>query len=220
MELNDAVRNRRSVRLFLHDPIPRETISKIVDTARWAPSWGNTQPWEIVVADGEKARKLTEAFEAEGKQGARPRSDIAMPERFPNLHMGRYVGLGRSLFTAMGIEREDKAARMQHYLNMYKFFDAPACIYLTIDGELNEPYACLDVGSIGTTICYLAAQEGLGTIFLAASMHFPDIVKEVLEIPQTKKVVIGIAVGYPHPDAPASVFRSDREPLDKILRFA
>ncbi len=220
MELNDAVRGRRSVRYFLPDPVPRETITKIVDLARWAPSWGNTQPWEIVVADGEKAAKLAQIFEEEGKKGVKPHPDIVMPESFPDPYLKRYMGLGRDLLTFMGIERDDKEARIRHYLNMYKFFNAPACVYLVIDAALNEPYSCLDLGSIGTTICYGAVQEGLGTIYLAASMHFPDVVRQVLDIPDTKKVVIGIAIGYPHPTEPASVFRSDRVPVDEILRFA
>ena len=90
----------------------------------------------------------------------------------------------------------------------------------TIDGGLNEPYACLDIGSIGTTICYTAVQEGLGTIYLAASMHYPDIAKKILNVPETKKVVIGIAIGKPHPEAPASLFRSQREPAETIMCFA
>ena len=220
MELTDAVLGRRSIRAFLPDPVDREKIKKIVDLARWAPSWGNTQPWEIVVADGEKAAELARTFVEEGRKAVPPRSDIEMPGGFPDPHKKRYMGLGRDLLTFMGIDREDKEARIQHYLNMYGFFGAPSVIYLVIDGELNVPYACLDVGSIGTTICYAAFQEGLGTIYLAASMHFPDIVKRVLDIPPTKKVVIGIAVGVPHPDAPASLFRSSREPVENILRFA
>ena len=119
----------------------------------------------------------------------------------------------------MGIAREYTQARAEHYLTMYRFFGGPAVIYLTIDGGLNEPYACLDIGSIGTTICYAAVQEGLGTIYLAASMHYPDIVRKILRIPETKKVVIGIAVGTPHPEAPASLFRSQREPVENIMRF-
>ncbi len=219
MELNDAVHDRRSIRAFLSDPVPREKITKMVDLARWAPSWGNTQPWEIVVADGEKARQLAEEFVAEVKGGKGPRPDINMPIDFPDAQKSRYMGLGKALFTAMGIERGDKAARMQHYMNMYSFFGAPTVVYFTIDGALNEPYSCLDTGSIGTTFCYAAHQEGFGTIYLAASMHYPDIVRRVLEIPDTKKVVIGIALGVPHPDAPASLFRSDREPVDNILTF-
>ena len=220
MNLNDAVLSRRSIRAFVPDPVPREKISKIVELARWAPSWGNIQPWEIVVADGEKVKLLTEAFVSESKKGTNPRPDILMPVDFPKIHKERYVSLGRALFTEMGIAREDKQARNEHYLNMYRFFGAPAVIYLTIDGALNEPYACLDIGSIGTTICYAAVQEGLGTIYLAASMHYPDIVKEILHIPETKKVVIGIAIGTPHPEAPASLFRSQRDLVEKIMHFA
>lgn len=220
MELNEVVLGRRSIRAFLPDPVPRELITKIVDIARWSPSWGNTQPWEIVVADGEKAQQLADAFEAEAKKGETPRPDISMPIQFESPHKDRYVGLGKALFTDMGIERGDKEARFQHYINMYRYFGAPACVYFTIDGALNEPYSCLDVGSIGTTICYGAYQEGLGTIYLAASMHYPDIIKKTLDIPDSKKVVIGIAIGYPHPSAPASLFRSDRESVDNILHFA
>ncbi len=220
MEFQDAVMNRRSIRAFLPDPIPRDKIRRIIDIARWAPSWGNTQPWEIVVADGEKAQQLATLFEEEARKAVAPRPDIVMPIEFSGPHKQRYMDLGKSLLTFMGIERDDKDARIQHYLNMYKFFGAPAVVYLCIDGKLNEPYSCLDLGSIGTTICYAAVGEGLGTIYLAASMHFPNLIRKTLAIPDDKKVVIGIAIGYPHPDAPASLFRSSREPLDTIMRFA
>lgn len=220
MDLNEAVQGRRSIRAFLPDPVPREKIRKIVDLARWAPSWGNTQPWDVVVADGEKAKELARRFEEAGRAITNPRPDIEMPIVFPERYKNRYMDLGRDLLTFMGIERGDRAARMEHYMNMYKLFGAPACIYLLIDHELNVPYSCLDLGSFGTTLCHAAYQEGLGTIYLAASMHFPDMVREVLDIPETKKVVIGIAIGTPHPDAPASVFRSSRLPVDEILRFA
>lgn len=220
MELKDAILNRRSIRLFLPDPVPRETITNIVDMARWVPSWGNTQPWEIVVADGEKAKTLSAGFEAEVRKGNKPRPDIPMPVEFHGPFKERYIELGRSLLTSMGIPRDDPDARARHWMNMYHFFGAPACIYLIIDSGLNVPYACLDLGFLGVTICHLAVQEGLGTIFLAAAMHFPDIVRSVLDIPETKKIVIGLAIGKPHPNAPASVFRSERDPLENILRFA
>lgn len=220
MNLEESILSRRSIRSFLPDPVSRDTIRRIMECARWAPSWGNTQPWEIVIADGDKAKQLADAFEEEGKKGTAPRPDIKTPATFPDIHKQRYVGLGTELFTYMGIERDDKKARNQHYINMYRFFGAPCVIYLFIDGEMNEPYSCLDIGSIGTTICYLAMKEGLGTIYLAASMHFPDIVKSTLGVPESKKLVIGIAVGHAHPTDKASLFRSQRAPLDEILRFA
>lgn len=220
MELEAAVLGRRSIRAFMPDPVPREKIRKIVELARWAPSWGNTQPWEIVVADGDKTSRLAGAFVEELMAGKGPRSDLPMPIEFPEVNKKRYTGLGRDLLSFLGIARDDAEGRRLHYMNMSKFFGAPAVIYLTIDGRLSVPYACLDLGSIGTTICYAAVQEGLGTIYLAHSMHFPDIVRNVLEIPEDKKVVIGIAIGFPHPDAPAALFRSSRAPVEEILRFA
>lgn len=220
MKLEEVVRNRKSVRAFRPDLVSRETISRIVELARWAPSWGNTQPWEIVVADGPKAKELAIEFQEESKKGATPRPSISMPLNFSGVYKDRYMNLGKNLLDFMGVAREDKEARMSHYLNMYRFFGAPAVLYLVIDGSLNEPYSCLDIGSIGTTICYSAMAHGLGSIYLAASMHFPDIVKRVLDIPETKKIVIGIAIGYPESDKPAAVFRSDRAPLEEILRFA
>jgi nitroreductase len=220
MELGEAIRTRKSIRAFLPDPIPRETLTKIVELARWAPSWANTQPWEVVVADGEKAQELGRLFVQEASGGASPRADLEIPVQWPDVHKNRYVGLGRDLLSFLGIQRDDKEGRNQHYMNMYKFFGAPACVYLIMDAGLSAPYACLDMGSFGTTLCLAAHAEGLGTIFLAASMHFPDIVRRVLAIPDTKKVVIGIAIGRPHPDAPASLFRSTRVPVEEILRFA
>jgi|UniRef100_A0A7C4ASM0 nitroreductase len=220
MKLEDAIKSRRSIRAFLPKPVSRDTLTKVVRLARWAPSWGNTQPWEVVIADGQKAQELARLFVEEGQRGAKPRPDIEMPMDFPEVHKNRYMKLGKDLLTALGIERSDKAARSQHYLNMYRFFGAPAVIYLLIDHGLNVPYACLDIGSIGTTICYAALAEGLGTIYLAAAMHFPDIVRSVLNIPDNKKVVIGIAVGYPDLQKAGAIFRSDRVSVEDMMRFA
>jgi len=220
MKFSEVVLARRSIRAFLPDPVPRETIMKIADVARWAPSWGNTQPWEIVVADGDKCKILADRFADEGRKGMAPRPDIEMPKEFQGESKKRYMELGGTLLGFMGINREDKDARMRHYINMYRFFEAPCVVYFIIDGRLNAPYSCLDVGSIATLFCCAAAEEGLGTIYLAASMHFPDIIKEVLGIPEEKKIVIGVALGYPHPDAPAAKFRSEREGVGTIMRFA
>lgn len=53
------LRSRRSVRLFRGEPVPRELMGKLVDTARWAPSAMNRQPlhW-LVFSDPEEVRRL------------------------------------------------------------------------------------------------------------------------------------------------------------------
>jgi nitroreductase len=49
MELLEAIRTRRSVRLYTGDPIPREDLETIVDAGRLAPSGHNEQPWDFIV---------------------------------------------------------------------------------------------------------------------------------------------------------------------------
>ena len=103
MNLSDTILNRRSVRAFLPDTVSRATVSEIMELARWAPSWGNTQPWEIIVADGEKAKRLATAFETEGMKKTPPRPDIPMPMEFSGLYKDRYMTLGRNLLESIGI---------------------------------------------------------------------------------------------------------------------
>jgi nitroreductase len=60
MQIDDfleLVKSRRSIRVFKPDPVPRETIEKILEAARWAMSGANGQPWEFVVVQ-DRARIL------------------------------------------------------------------------------------------------------------------------------------------------------------------
>ncbi len=64
----EVVRRRRSLRSgFLKDvPVPEEHIEKILEAARWAPSAGNSQPWEfVVVRDGGTREKIVEIYKAQ-----------------------------------------------------------------------------------------------------------------------------------------------------------
>lgn len=48
MELMEAIQNRRSIRKFTDQPISREDLETIMEAVRWAPSWANTQIWEVI----------------------------------------------------------------------------------------------------------------------------------------------------------------------------
>ena len=61
--LLNLVKTRMSVRKFRPDPIPEDTVSKILEVARWAMSGANSQPWEfIVVTDPEIKKQLRDAY--------------------------------------------------------------------------------------------------------------------------------------------------------------
>ena len=61
MELDTCIRERRSVRRFTEEKVDHETIEKIIDLARFAPSWKNTQTARYyIVEDVDKIRKIGE----------------------------------------------------------------------------------------------------------------------------------------------------------------
>jgi 5,6-dimethylbenzimidazole synthase len=61
--LLELVKTRMSVRKFRSDPIPEDTINKILEVARWAMSGANSQPWEfIVVTDPDTKKQLRDAY--------------------------------------------------------------------------------------------------------------------------------------------------------------
>jgi nitroreductase len=63
MELNDAILTRRSVRKFTDYYVTDEEINFILEAAQWAPSWSNTQCWEIIVIrDRELIEKVIETY--------------------------------------------------------------------------------------------------------------------------------------------------------------
>jgi nitroreductase len=62
MELSEAIKGRRSVRAFKQQDVPQETVEKLIDAARHAPSAGNIQPWEfVIVRKLEVKKKLARA---------------------------------------------------------------------------------------------------------------------------------------------------------------
>ena len=64
----EVLQARRSIRTgFLRDkPVPDELIEKILEAARWAPSAGNSQPWEfLVIRDAEIREKIVEIFKTQ-----------------------------------------------------------------------------------------------------------------------------------------------------------
>jgi nitroreductase len=63
MDLFEALSGRRSIRKYKSDPLPEETLRKVMEAVRWAPSWANTQCWEvIVVKDPEVKSELSTAL--------------------------------------------------------------------------------------------------------------------------------------------------------------
>ena len=49
MDMMEAIKGRRSIRKYKPDPVSEDTLQKIMEAVRWAPSWANTQCWEVII---------------------------------------------------------------------------------------------------------------------------------------------------------------------------
>jgi nitroreductase len=56
MDLMEAIKGRRSIRKYKADPVPEEALLRVMDAVRWAPSWANTQCWEVIAIRDPKVK--------------------------------------------------------------------------------------------------------------------------------------------------------------------
>lgn len=218
MDVVEAIRQRKSIRAFKPDPIPMDILRQIVEQALRAPSWANTQPWEFAIVTGKKLKEIEEGFVARGVQ--EPSSEIARPYEFPEPYMSRIRALAPKDRAEMTKEEWD-ARSMENY----RHYGAPACIYLLIGRSFFyqskgiNAWSLYDSGSAVQNIMLLATSYGLGTIAQAQAVIYPDIIRKVIGIPESKLIALGIAIGYPDWDNPVNQSRTQREPLDKVVQW-
>ncbi|OGO02745.1 MAG: hypothetical protein A2Y91_01880 [Chloroflexi bacterium RBG_13_54_8] len=223
MDIVEAIQQRRSVRAFKPDPVPQSILKEILELALHAPSYANTQPWEFAIVGGKKLGEIRQAFLE--KAGDAPNPDLPGPREYPEPYASRPRALGMKIGEVVGRRRDDVEKRRWWQLQGLRLYGAPAAIYIYTDRFLHTQRDALNVwpifdcGLIADNIMLLATTYGLGTIPQMQAVHYPDVLREALEIPHSKLIVLGIAIGYPDWDDPMNQFRSGREPLDKIARW-
>jgi nitroreductase len=219
MEIFQTVTTRRSIRRFKPDPVPEPLLREILEAARWSPSWGNTQPWEIFIVAGEPLERLRKASRQRFLDGIIPEPDTPMPGVWPEPLKQRYQGVGKKILTALAIPRGDEEARLRYRGDMFAFFGAPCLLLFCVDGSLAREYAMLDTGAIVQTVCLLAHARGLGSCILAASVSYPALIREIIPIPETKAIIIGVALGFPDKETPVNQFARERANPDEFTRW-
>lgn len=215
--VSEAIRTRHSVREFEERAIPEALLRDLLEDALRAPSWKNSQPWQLHVLTGEKksqmARRLTEAAAA-----ATPRPDTAWLESYPPEARKRMFDLGMQVYGVAGIDRKDKAARDAFMLRNFEFFGAPAAIFITTRFDLNF-FVGLDIGCLLESILLLAREHGLGTCPQAALGAFPDVVRSELGLGQEHHVVCGLSIGYAAAESELNRFHAPRESFESLVKF-
>lgn len=220
MNIIEAMNARKSIRGFKPDTVDQATITKILETAVRAPSAMNTQPWEFFVVTGEILDNMRKQIVEKLNTGAPMQPDhlvVGWPPK--SIYRDRQVDLAKQLFKLMDIKREDKEKRAQWLERGFRFFDAPVTIFVVTDKTLSESGPLFDIGAVVNNICLAALEFDLGTCIEDQGVLYPEVARELAGIPDTKRMMIAIALGYPDENFPANQVKSEREPVDSITKW-
>jgi nitroreductase len=217
MDVIEAIRERKAVRAFKPDPVSLDMLKQIIEQALRAPSWANTQPWEFAIVTGKQLEEIKKGFLERGEQ--EPLSEVARPYEFPGPYLSRIQALAPKGWTPTKENMEIR--RVENYKN----YGAPAVIYLLVDRTMFyqskgiNVWSLYDCGSVVQNIMLLATHYGLGTVAQAQAVIYPDIIRKVVAIPESKLIALGIAIGYPDWDNPVTQSRTQREPLGNVAKW-
>ena len=217
MNVAEAVATRRSIRAFKSDPVSLETLRRVLDRARMAPSGCNFKPWEATVLTGEPLAALQEKMRRAAPQDPLEYS-FSEPEQSPR-HLARLKDLGATMYGAMGIRRDDADARSDFSNANIVSFGAPALLLCHFERFMGPPQWS-DVGMWLQTIMLLLREEGLDSCPQEWMSLYARLIKEHIGVSdETHILFCGIAIGYRDPDAAVNTFERPRVPLDEQVRF-
>lgn len=220
MDIIEAVYQRKSIRGFKSDPVSKEILAKILESACRAPSAMNTQPWEFIVMTGDVLNRVRVANvdKLNKKEPMHPEHHVVSCSD-GSTYRNRQIELAKGLFKLMDIQREDKKKRATWLERGFRFFEAPVGILLLTDKSLSDTGPLLDLGAAMQTLCLAALNFGLGTCIEDQGVLYSEVLREILQIPGNKKIIIAIAIGYPDWDFPANALASGRESLENNTRW-
>ncbi len=219
MEVTEAIRNRKSTRAFLDKPVPDEVITTVLECARWAPSGVNSQPWQVAVVTGETKRQLGNALAKQRADGETPRQDYNYyPTQIEEPYIARKRACGHALYNALGIKRNDIEKRKAQWMKNYHGFDSPVTLLFFVDAIL-EKGSWVDVGMFIQNVMLAARGFGLETCPQAALAEYPDVIRNILNIADSKKLICGMALGYADYDDPSYQYRTEREPVENFTQW-
>jgi len=173
-------RDRRSIRRYTTTPISREVITALVETATWAPSAHNRQPWRFAVVNTpEKQISLARAM------GAKLRVDL-MADQVPNDVIEKDVSRSYDRITGA-------AALICLCLTMEDMDTYPDAIR----NQHEWTMAVQSTAMAGQNLLLAAHEHGLGACWMCAPLFCSDVVRNVLALPNDWQPQSLIGLGYP-----------------------
>jgi len=187
-ETERLILERRSVRHFKPNPVPESLIRRVLESARFAPSGGNHQPWKFTaVTDQEFIAQLEETIHGvwAGLHQAYSNDDAA-------------VSLVGNLPTGVFDPRTQYGIRCIAKKELPIFFKAPVVIFLGANDKMNNPE--MSTGICGQNMNLAAMSLGLGfvwTNFGGVGANLIPEIKSKLGFGDSWQIQTAICIGYP-----------------------
>ncbi len=135
---------------------------EILEAAHRAPSWADTQPWEVYVATGDALERLRHAHLDTFATGVQPHPDFPAPTQWPPALKKRMDDLLTLHKKEAQTHPEHKNNSEAYLVRQMNFFKAPVVIYLCLDRALG-PWSIFDMGFFTQSLLLAAKEKGLDT---------------------------------------------------------
>jgi nitroreductase len=221
MDVFEAVESRISCRWFLDRPVDAKVVRDLIARAARAASGGNLQPWQVYALTGAPLIELKRRVAGFISGGDPRRTDAEYPI-YPATMWEPYTSRrdhhGVQLYGALGIDRNDAAARLDQYKRNFEFFNAPVALFIAIERKLG-PGQWADLGSYIHTLMVLARGRGLDSCAQESWARMHGIVRDVVGMPPEQMLFCAVALGYGDHAHPANTFRSPRAEPQEFCKF-
>jgi nitroreductase len=207
------------MRQFLPKPVPKEMVAKLLELGARAPSGTNVQPWKVYALVGEAKAALSAAIMKKFENGEKESREYDYyPKVWEEPWLSRRRKVGKGLYSALGIPKEDKEGMHRQTARNILFFDAPVGLIITMDRRFGLGMF-MDIGLFMGNIMTAARARGLDTCPQAFFADYPVTIRASLGIGDNEIVVCGMALGYADPAAPANTLVTEREPVESFAEF-
>ena len=218
MDAIECIQTRRSIRKFTAESVPQSDLKELIEIAQWSPSYKNTQPWEVAIVSGAKKEELSARLLKQLEAGAPPAPDLPIPGSWPVAEQERidYLMQKRKELTGLDLTAPEMVAKAKQA--NFNFYFAPHAIYLYQDASLTE-WSIFDMGLFAQSLMLAANAKGLATVPQAFATDYAQEVKDCLGIDSSKRIILGLSVGYPDMESPVNAYRTERSSTDAICHF-
>lgn len=189
MNINEAIKERRSIRKYKSKEIPKDVLMEILEDALWAPSGTNRQNWQVYAVRGEKKEKLVQLI-AESGEYMKPRLEKIFQEKMVKFTLQFFKNLGGAPVVLL--------VYIPKTINEVR----PEMSSLERHQREHERFAnLLSAAALIQNILLLAKAKGLGTCWMTGPKFVEDQINDFMGIKDQELVSI-IPIGYPDQNPP------------------